>query len=49
LWSWRREYGDGAAWSEWLGRVAADEGADRLAALVTGGTAALGGAVAGPQ
>jgi acyl-CoA dehydrogenase len=49
LWSWRREYGDGIWWSEWLGRVAVDQGADRLAALVTGGTAALADSVAGPQ
>jgi acyl-CoA dehydrogenase len=41
LWAWRREYGDGAYWSSYIGRLAASRGADQLYPLVTGGTAAL--------
>jgi acyl-CoA dehydrogenase len=41
LWSWRREYGDGAYWDAYLGRIVAARGADALYPLITGGSAAL--------
>jgi acyl-CoA dehydrogenase len=41
LWSWRREYGDGAYWDGYLGRLAAEQGADGLYPLVTAGSAVL--------
>jgi acyl-CoA dehydrogenase len=40
LWSWRREYGDGAYWDLRLGRLAAERGAEQLFPLVTAGSAA---------
>ncbi|MCU1594920.1 MAG: acyl-CoA dehydrogenase [Frankiales bacterium] len=42
LWSWRREWGDGAFWDRYLGRLVAARGADALYPLIAGGTAALG-------
>lgn len=41
LWAWRREHGDGAYWSSYLGRLVAARGADALYPLVTAGSAAL--------
>ena len=41
LWSWRLEYGDGTFWSDRLGRLVAQRGADALYPLVTAGSAAL--------
>ena len=41
LWSWRKEYGGDAEWSEWLGHIAISQGADGLYPLITGGSGAL--------
>jgi acyl-CoA dehydrogenase len=35
LWSWREEFGDESAWSQWLGRAAARIGGDGLWAFLT--------------
>jgi acyl-CoA dehydrogenase len=40
LWAWRREYGDGAFWSSYVGHIVAARGADGLYPLVTAGGAA---------
>jgi len=41
LWSWRNEYGGVREWSRWVGQIAAQQGADGLYPLITGGSAAL--------
>jgi acyl-CoA dehydrogenase len=41
LWSWRKEYGSDAEWSQWLGELAVAQGADGLYPLISGGSAAL--------
>ena len=41
LWAWRTEYGTEHEWSTWLGRAAADLGADELYPLITAGSLAL--------
>ncbi len=38
LWSWRTEYGGTREWSRWVGHAAANQGADGLYPLITGGS-----------
>jgi acyl-CoA dehydrogenase len=41
LWAWRREHGDDAFWSSYVGRIVAARGPDNLYPLVTAGSAGL--------
>jgi acyl-CoA dehydrogenase len=41
LWAWRAEYGSEHEWATWLGRAAADLGADELYPLITAGSLEL--------
>lgn len=36
LWSWRAEFGSAGEWAEYLGRIALDQGGDRIWATITG-------------